>query len=185
MIFKPSIGIHTDVLEHPEEYKVPVKLGDVIDGLTNKTVITLVFDPNCFDENGYHLCTYSNGSEDMIVMDSYHFPCYFKDPDVLEALLLHEVGHFSNGDYQNLTIEPSRIKRNRSAKIIHGDVQAHELAADRYAANIIGIPVMIRALDYLSDLRKKRKNDPLKDVALREFELRKKALLEMAKGRQP
>ena len=60
-------------------------------------------------------------------------------------------------------------------------VQPHELDADKYAAKNVGVPVMMRALDYLIALRKERKDDPIKAAAIREFELRKKALNDLSK----
>lgn len=181
MIFRPSIGLNTFVIEHYKDYDNAVKLGYVLDELTNKEAITIIYDPHCFAENGYHLCASIQNGEHYIIMDSTHFPCYYEMPEVLEALILHEVGHFSNGDYEKIHLKADHIKTDRGANIIRGMVQPHELDADKYAAKNVGVPVMMRALDYLIALRKERKDDPIKAAAIREFELRKKALNDLSK----
>ena len=178
MIKNPGIAINTEVINHANEFFEPVELGYVIESLLNKREITIVYDPHCFIKDGYHLFTSKGESTYYIVMDNLHFPLFNKDPDVLEALLLHEVGHISNGDYANPPMKADEVKANRMQLIMQGKVQPHELAADRYAAKHVGVTVMLRALDYLISVRKKRENDPGKSIAIREFELRKKALLE-------
>ncbi len=52
----------------------------------------------------------------------------------------------------------------------------HQNMADAFAVTYVGKNVMLRALDYLINKRKQRTNDPGKELAIKEFQLRKKAI---------
>lgn len=90
-------------------------------------------------------------------------------------IMLHELGYFLNGD---LNSEYSRNKKEiqdeRMKCILAGTIQEQERKADAFAIKHVGKNTFNRTIDYLIRARQKR-NDKAMQLAIREFELRKKA----------
>ncbi len=71
------------------------------------------------------------------------------------------------------------MREQRTHEILNGRVQQVELNADAFAVKHIGKSRMLQALDYLIKKRKARTDDPGRELAIMEFELRKKAVQRM------
>ena len=155
-----------------------VEIGKVVDSETDQDALFVFYDKNLFKKHHYHMTPVVYKKEDQITlavhMDDTHRSILYSHPDILLGLLLHELGHHINGDYQgNGDTETNR--EERLSCVLAGRVQEKELKADVFAANQIGKNKYLRCLDYLIKKRKERKDDGM-ELALREFELRKKAV---------
>ena len=106
----------------------------------------------------------------------------YEKTKLFDAVAMHELGHFKNGDF-DLPREPDesdmevlqRLMNERAANIRNGMVDSRELLADEFACREVGKHAMNMMLDLLIKQREER-GDEAAPLAIREFELRKKAL---------
>ena len=110
-----------------------------------------------------------------VFVDDKDRDCLYNKQDVFFGLAMHEYGHYINGDLDRDDITTQQIKEERSQCIKQGRVIEMELKADAFAVSCVGKNTFLRALDYLIANRKKR-NDKGMGFAIKEFELRKKAV---------
>jgi RimJ/RimL family protein N-acetyltransferase len=108
---------------------------------------------------------------------AYVDPAYYdlfieQFPHLGRIMFMHELGHYLNGDYKLLKSE-NNIDDDRLECIKKGKVQKNELEADKFAIQQCGINDYIDFIDCMIELRKARVNDPAREYAIKEFELRK------------
>lgn len=159
-----------------------VEIGKIIDITTDKAIMYIDYDKNLYRKNGYHTCVdvYENedGEYPVAKIDDLHRTCLFEKPEVFLSLMLHEYGHYKNGDLFLEGVTTEQLKDERLRCIFEGRVDEREQKADAFAVNIVGKNTFLRTLDYLIAMRKKR-NDEGMLAAIKEFELRKKAVQRM------
>lgn len=156
-----------------------VEMGKVVDTHTGKDIIYVYYNKNNYKENGYHinLNVYENDTGEYAVanISDIHRPCLYKDPDVFLSMALHEYGHYVNGDLNRPGITTEQIQRERVQALLNGRVYDMERRADNFAVRYVGKHTILRSFDYLIEQRIQR-GDDLTSLAVREFELRKKAI---------
>lgn len=157
-----------------------VEIGKIVDNDTEKDVMYIFYKKNLFKESGYHLTIYvyenEEGEYPVAMTDDLHRSCMFLHPEIFLTLMLHELGHFLNGDF-NATetfATTDDVKNDRLRCVLEGRVQEQERKADAFALACVGRNTFMRTIDYLIHQRQKRKDDGMA-IAIREFELRKKA----------
>lgn len=166
------------------------EIGKVIDITTGKVAIYIYYEKDLFRKQGLHTCIYEYEREDgdypVEMVDDLHRPTLYEYPDIFLAITLHELGHYVNGDLNEesddaeaQSNERPRVRTEERLKaILAGKVDEHELKADAFAVSKIGKNTFIRSLDHMINMRKKR-GDKDMELAIRELELRKKAVKNM------
>ncbi len=121
------------------------------------------------------------GDWTIVVGDRYKAIMYEKTK-LFDAVAMHELGHFKNGDFDlprdsdESDMEAlQRLMNERAANIRNGMVDSRELLADEFACREVGKHAMNMMFDLLIKQREERGDDAA-PLAIREFELRKKAL---------
>lgn len=161
-----------------------VEIGKVIDTETDEDVFYIYYNKNLYNEEGYHTCIdiYENEDKEFPIAktDDLHRECLFSNPDVFLCLMLHEYGHYLNGDLNLSGLTNQMIQEERMQCIMENRVMKVERNADIFAISHSGKRTFIRAMNYMIRKRRERADEPLyiKQMAIREFELRKKAALE-------
>lgn len=162
--------------------KNPVEIGRIIDTNNEDRIVSyIIFDKNDYLENNYRcrgeITETKEGNEIFIIYvnETYKNLLYNKYK-IFCAIALHELGHYLNGDLnENNGMDTAQISQERLNCILNNKVLPMELNADKFAVNEIGKSTMNSSIDYLIKLRKER-NDPGMQLAIKEFELRKKAI---------
>lgn len=156
-----------------------VEIGKVVNTDTQEDMIYIRYDKNLFKKESCHTCIYvfedENGEFPVAMTDDLHRECLYNQPNIYLATVLHEYGHYINGDLdanEGLTNPIIMDERNRC--IAEGRVMPQELKADAVAISFVGKNTFMRSMDYLIKKRRER-GDSGADLAIREFELRKKA----------
>ena len=159
----------------------PVEIAKIVDYLTNKDVMLIYYEKNLFRIRGLHTCVVvcetEAGTIPVAFIDDLHRACLFEHREIFFSLMLHELGHFKNGDFNNALsgTTTKTIKDERLRCILEGCVQEIEKNADAFAVSVVGEHTVVRMLDYLIDKRRERKDKGM-ELAIREFELRKEAV---------
>ena len=144
---------------------------------TGEIVIGAYYCKNAYQIFGYHFCVQQmNENLIGIVFDDVYLGLTNTNPREFEAMLMHEVGHLVNGDFDKER-DNNAIRQERESMIQQGKVMPVELAADRFAVEHCGKNAMIRMLDIVISTRKIR--DPFDIFAIKELELRKQAVKRM------
>ncbi len=158
-----------------------VEIAKIVDSETDEDIFYVDYDKNLYSKSGYHTCIdiYKNndGSGEFAVakVDDLHRECLFEQPKIFLSMMLHEYGHYVNGDLNprdDITTES--IKQERERCIAEGRVMDMELKADAFAISHVGKNTFMRSMDYMIKKRKERRDIGM-ELAIREFELRKKA----------
>ena len=161
-----------------------VEVAKIVDTLSGETVMPVIYSKNLYSEARTHLSLYvmegENGDYPVGYTDDMHRDCLFEHSDIFLCLMLHELGHFVNGDYSAEDPErtPESIRRERMQSILEGRVQEIEKNADAFAVKHMGKNTYLRSLDYLINNRRQC-NDVGMKIAILELELRKKAVKNM------
>lgn len=161
-----------------------VEIGKIIDCTTNKEVMFIYYEHDLYKRQRAHLCIEEYEREDgdypVAKTDDLHRSCLFEQPQIFLTLMLHELGHFKNGDIDdhNTGLSPEKVMNNRLNAILSGKVDEHELRADAFAISCVGKNTFMRAMDYMIKKRKQRGDNGM-ELAIKEFELRKKAAQKM------
>ena len=157
-----------------------VEIAKIVDTNSLSDVLYIFYDRETYAKTHYHITAGLYGEDVPAVMvDDEHKDLLYDRPEIFFALMLHELGHYRNNDIEALRErlpDTQKILRDRRLSISAGFVQEHELKADAFAEKHIGKNKMIQAIDYMIKKRKKRIDDPIKEIAIKEFELRKKAI---------
>lgn len=157
-----------------------VEIAKIIEISTGEDVMYIVYSRDLYKVEGVHTGIFvyeDEGKENVVAkVDDINRPCLFENGDIFFALMLHELGHYKNGDFDtDETLTTESIMEDRTACIMGGKVMDRELKADAFAVKCIGKNKFLRSLDYLINKRKQRGDDGMQ-LALKEFELRKKAV---------
>ena len=140
---------------------------------TGEIAARVFYCKNSYRLNGYHFYTRPiDDNEVGIIFDDLYLDMTNNKPREFEAMLMHELGHMINGDLDvNNHID---LREERIINILNGIVDPKELAADRFAVEHCGKNAVIRMLDHIIAIRKRRNTvDGL--IAIKELELRKQA----------
>ena len=149
----------------------------------NKDVLYIHYDKNLYRKEGYHMCNHeyeTNDGETFLVasIDDLHRDCLYNQPQIFLCLILHEYGHLVYKHNERLSgpgMTNDIVRDQRMACLLNGKVMNVELEADAFAIKHVGKNTFMRTMDYMIKKRKERINDPGKELAIYEFELRKKA----------
>lgn len=161
-----------------------VEMAKIVDTLSGEDVMPVMYSKNLFSEEGAHLslCVMEgeNGDYPVGYTDDTYRTCLFEHPEIFLSMMLHELGHFVNGDYNGEDGEATAagIREERMRCILEGRVQEIEKKADEFAVKHMGKNTYLRSIDYLINLRKQQKNASMQ-IAVLELELRKKAVKNM------
>lgn len=158
----------------------PVEIAKIVDLQSGLDAIYIVYEKDLYQTRGYHLCVDIHEDEEreypVAKTDDLHRSCLFNSPDIFFTLMLHELGHFINGDFKREYSNDKEVQDERLNCILAGTVQEQERNADAFAVKQVGKNTFNRTMDYLIRAREKRSNDDSKQLAIMEFELRKKAV---------
>lgn len=159
-----------------------VEIAKIVDTNSSTDVLFVFYDKNAYTKYNYHMAAglFDESGIPSIMIDDEHKDLLYDRPKVFYALMLHELGHYRNGDLEEMAERSTQsVLRERRQQLEAGKVFEPELNADAFAVNHVGKSTMIQAIDYMIKKRKERKNDPVKELSLKEFELRKKAISRM------
>lgn len=161
------------------------EIGKVVDTQNeNETAALIMYYRDNRKVFGYHFRSARDDSETfgckcLIVTDDLHRGLMLSNPGLFKAMCMHEIGHYLNGDLDPANHEGAydydRESQLRADAIIAGKVDQKELAADEFACRECGKHAVNMLIDYLIQARKER-GDWSADLAIRELELRKKAI---------
>ncbi len=170
--------------ENGVDYSGPdvVEIGKIIDTTTNKDVMYINYERDLYKRRGCHVCIeeyeHEDGDYPVGMTDDLHKSCLFEHPEIFLAIMLHELGHYRNGDLFEEGITTEEVQDLRIQAVLSGKIEEHERKADLFSARCVGKNVFMRAMDYLINQRKQRGDDGM-EFAIKEFELRKKAIQNM------
>ncbi|MGN0261552.1 MAG: hypothetical protein ACI4B9_01675, partial [Eggerthellaceae bacterium] len=171
----------------------PVEVGRVLDlNDDGKPVVYITYDKNDHKENLYHfravVCEDEDGEYLHIILGDRYRNYFIDKRNLFFAAVLHEIGHWKCGHiradylaslgYKGLLTPDIRNEVSREIRmqyIIEGRVDPRELEADAFACREVGKSTFNAMLQLLIRDRKER-NDPAAPLAIKEFELRKKAI---------
>ena len=159
----------------------------IFDSKTNEPVLFVDCIPNLYQRLGQFVCfAREEEAQDpklkghyfgLVLIDPLYYEIFIeKHHQYGEIMFLHELGHYKNGDYKVIK-DRKTVNEERLSLIRAGKVQSIELAADSFAIKECGIEAFIEFIDFMIELRKKRIDDPGKELDIKEFELRKEAAL--------
>ena len=170
-----------------------VEIAKIIDPVMQKDIMYVDYHKHLYKQEGYHICihVYENdlGEYPVAVTDDLHRDCLYDQPGVFLSIMLHEYGHYINGDLSHASnhglydnkgnlisegITNDMIREERLRCLREGRVMDCELKADAVAISHVGKNTFMRSMDYLIKKRRER-NDAGAQMAITEFELRKKA----------
>ena len=147
----------------------------IVEKNTGEKVVSVFYCKNAFQKLGYHFCAHRLSDDEIgIVFDDLYLNVSNTNARAFEALLMHEVGHLFNGDFDSDT-DRDEASQERIIEILKGKVASNELAADRFAVEHCGKNAVMQMLDIVIATRKKR-NTADGEIALKELELRKQAV---------
>ena len=150
----------------------------IVNKSTGEKVVSVFYCKNACQKFGYHFGVYRLIDDEIgIVFDDLYLNVSNTNARAFEAMLMHEVGHLVNGDFDS-KIEDDAVSQERVIAILGGYVAPNELAADRLAVEHCGKNAVMQMLDIVMSTRIKR-NTADGELALKELELRKKAVKRM------
>ena len=132
-----------------------VEIAKVINTETGKDEIFVDYEKNLYDKLGYHFCfeVYDNeeGSYPVAKVDDMHRSILVEHADIFLAMVLHELGHFKNGDLDKWADENANKKSiadERMKCILENRVMEEERLADAFAVECVGKNAYMRCLDF-------------------------------------
>lgn len=176
--------------------KGPVEVGRIVDLDSSGAIVAyIVYESHEVSPSPYHVygryAETDAGTVFAIMVDENYRTLFQEKEKQFRAIALHELGHHICGHYEeeywrqffaekqihqeDLT-ELLRIERVRCAE--RGSVMPNELEADAFACREVGKHAMNMMFDLLTEERRKRA-DGGADLAIKEFQLRKKAIRNM------
>lgn len=156
--------------------KESAEFGQIYDVKKEKVVLIAQYDPNLYRKIGYHFCA-EGGVKGcgLVLMDTLYLKYFMDYPMSFSFVMLHELGHFINGDMENNSNSDSDIKKTRIDLASRGEVDPMELKADMFAAEEVGPHTAIKSLEYLREQRR-NSNRLGNELAVKEFDNRIKAI---------
>lgn len=167
----------------PNYKEVFIEVGKVVSTNSKKAVMYILYNKDDYKTANYRIHTSimenSNGEQHNVVIIGDQYLDIFKNHfKIFQFYVFHELGHFINGDYDNKDFTNKELMAKRNDYIKNGKVLDMELNADRFAVKQIGKNISISAIDY-SIMKRKERNDIGADLAIKEMQLRKKAIIKM------
>lgn len=152
---------------------------------------TLFYENHELSPSPYHVygryAETDAGTVFAIMIDDNYRRLFREKEKQFKAIVLHELGHHVCGHYedeywQQFFSEEQRqgdmtelLRLERVRYVERGSVMPNELEADAFACREVGKHTMNMMLDLLIEERRKRADGGV-DLAVREFQLRKKAI---------
>ena len=178
------------LLKKPEKLSSEcLTAGYIVDKLTGKP--KLIFDVvkdffrltnnSCLFINEFEADQHPGEFYGLVQMDAeIYINIIVKDKISGEVMLMHELGHYINGDHKPKAI-PNNYNYSKERTKFNG-VMAQELKADEFAIRECGIENFIHFIDSLILRRSKMTWDNNRGKAIKEFELRKQHAIKYAKS---
>lgn len=98
--------------------------------MTNKDVMYINYEKDLYKRRGCHVCIEEYELEDgdypVGMTDDLHRSCLFEHPEIFLAIMLHELGHYRNGDltaFDNGEMTTEKMMELRTQAILSGKVQ--------------------------------------------------------------
>lgn len=157
----------------------------VLDDESGEPVFFVDVVPNCFEKIGKHICFVGEREAESPKLKGHYFGVAYMSEEYYKifilnhlnfgkVMIMHETGHYLNGDHRRIKnmkdADDNRIKYN-----LRDQVDPMELKADEFAIRQCGKSLFNSYIDFMINLRQQRVNDPIKELAIREFILRKEA----------
>ena len=116
-----------------------VEIGKVTNLQSGKVAFLILYDKKLYSNAGYHMCmSVGNESMPVVLVDDKDRECMYVKQDIFFALIMHEYGHYINGDLNRTNISSQQIREDRLQCVKLGKVQEMELNADSFAVNCVG-----------------------------------------------
>lgn len=155
----------------------------IIDINKKELCLLVIFESDLYEKKNYHIMsgsaklTGTNHHFCLVAMDEVYLDFFTRMPEILEPVLMHELGHFLNGDWDPTKRKKTsqQIYQERTMLNMLGLVPKEELNADRFSAEVVGVDKAIKALKLLKKEREKKTEDGT-ELAIKEFGIRIKAL---------
>ena len=140
-----------------------------------EVILPIVYFKDAYRKFVCHCGLLVDDNGPFVAVSEFGYNNYIKDVNLkmVFAMLLHELGHYKNGDFE--TCSATEYAKIRNEAVSKGIVTNQELNADRFAAEEIGKAAVINMLNRLIAVRKRR-NDIGVNGAINEFQLRIKAV---------
>lgn len=155
-----------------------VEIAKIVDSKSGEAILYIDYSKDLYKTRGYHTCIEVYGDDikeyPVAIVDDYHRDNLLERPDIFLCMMLHEYGHYINGDLNATGFTDEIIQNERMRYILQGRVMEMELKADAVAIKYVGKDTFIRAMNYMAKKRRERGGADI-ELAIREFELRKKA----------
>lgn len=156
-----------------------VEIGKIADTVTGEDVMYIFYQKDLYQTRGFHLCVdilkHESREFPAAKVDDLHRTCLFENPDVFLAMMLHELGHFVNGDLHDTSRNARDMAEERMQCVMEGRVQEMDRKADAFAVASVGKNTFMRSLDYLKKKRMETVDNSMV-YEIKELELRKKAV---------
>lgn len=154
-----------------------VEIGKVIDTETEEDILYIIYNKHLFRKENVHTGVFKGedeiGKYCVVKIDDLHRNDMITSPALFLTGMLHEYGHYKNGDLDKKGLTTEIVQSERTRLIKQGKVQEEELKADAFAISCVGKNTFMRWIDHMIKRRIERGGDM--HLALQEFELRKKA----------
>lgn len=163
-----------EILKNPKFRPVAnTDYGQIFDIEKDAVMLWAYYVPDCFKTYGYHCLAVATGLQDCceVIFDDLYLRYFRDNPYLFAPLMMHELGHFVNGD----TVSTESLTPSRTDFISIGLVDPREIKADRFAAENIGAKRLIKALQYIKEKRASS-NRKGNDQAVKELEKRIRVL---------
>ena len=156
-----------------------VEIGKIVDTAADRDVLFVFYQKDLHQARGFHICVdiFKDETREFPIarVDDLHRDCLFENPDVFLAVMLHELGHYVNGDLHDTSRSARAMAEERMQCIMAGRVPEMEQKADAFAVASVGKNTFMRSLDYLKKKRMENVDNSMV-YEIKEFELRKKAV---------
>ena len=164
------------------------RIGYIFDSFNKKTVLFLSIYRDLLKVHHRTMClseeltnTKTGDKAGLVLVSPETFQSDFIHTQFGYALLMHELGHYLNGDYKYNFVD---CEKRRMEALKEGRVLECELLADEFAVSQCGLNKYIKAIEWMKFLREKVLNgcsNENRDLAMLEFEKRIEHCIEYAK----
>ena len=161
-----------------------LRIGYIFDKKEKKPVLILDVIRNFLKDYHRTMCCSevlerSNNKAILVLVDPMIFHLDFVYSRYGYTLLMHELGHYLNGD---IKAENSNHEQRRKESLKNGVVLKEELLADEFAIRECGLNNFLKAIEYLEKIRTKILKDSTYDKAMFEFKARKEHAIDFNKS---
>ena len=124
------------------------KYAEVIDTKENRIILEAFYVINNLQRYGYSIASGHKGDKCIVTFDKRYLDYFINKPSVFEPLIMHELGHYLNGDSRRKANNET-IRKDRALTIEQGKVPQRELDADSFAVSQVGKKAVRNALKYV------------------------------------